>query len=386
MKKTAKLIIALLLCAGLFSALSLTAFAADAGFVMSEDGSAQLTGTQDRTVFLAGQTVDCSAEVKGIVMAAGYNLYVGGSGEYVMAAGYNAAVNGAVEKDAFAAGYSTVLNGEAQRDVFLVGNDVALNGEAGRNLFAGGTRVTINGKVGGDVYVSADSIVIGSDADIAGCLRYNDNADISIRDGSRIGSTATYVGTSADQSYEETESVPESGAHKVWVRVRTYLGLAAVAFVLLWLTPIWAKLDGKYTGQPFGKYATAFGIGFGVLAGVPLAAILLMVTQIGLRLAFVLLMLYAALIIAAPVFLSFFLGGLIWRRLLKKAPCYAAELPIGILAWWIADMIPVLSAVTALVSVPFGVGVVALLLGNRKAPPVSAPVAEEPAALPPAGE
>ena len=58
-----------------------------------------------------------------------------------------------------------------------------------------------------------------------------------------------------------------------------------------------------------------------MLAGLPVAAILLMLTRVGLRLAFVLLFVYVAAIIAAPVFLGFFLGMLIWRGALKKAPC-----------------------------------------------------------------
>ena len=49
-----------------------------------------------------------------------------------------------------------------------------------------------------------------------------------------------------------------------------------------------------------------------VLAGVPLAAILLFISNVGVRLALIVLFLYAAAIIAAPVFLGFFLGALLW--------------------------------------------------------------------------
>ena len=47
------------------------------------------------------------------------------------------------------------------------------------------------------------------------------------------------------------------------------------------------------------------GIGFAVLAGVPLAAILLFISNVGVRLALIVLFLYAAVLSASPVFLGF---------------------------------------------------------------------------------
>lgn len=144
----------------------------------------------------------------------------------------------------------------------------------------------------------------------------------------------------------------------------SFAGVLLLAFVLLWLTPLWETVDRKYYGAPFGRYAKAFGIGFAVLAGVPLAAILLFISNVGVRLALIVLFLYAAAIIAAPVFLGFFLGALLWRGAMKKAPCYYAELAIGILVWRVAASVPGLSFAVGLVSVPLGLGVVTLLLGK----------------------
>ena len=106
-----------------------------------------------------------------------------------------------------------------------------------------------------------------------------------------------------------------------------------------------------------------------VLAGVPLAAILLFISNVGVRLALIVLFLYAAAIIAAPVFLGFFLGALLWRGAMKKAPCYYAELAIGILVWRVAASVLGLSFAVGLVSVPLGLGVVTLLLGKGAAKP-----------------
>ena len=166
----------------------------------------------------------------------------------------------------------------------------------------------------------------------------------------------------------------------------SFAGVLLLAFVLLWLTPLWETVDRKYYGAPFGRYAKAFGIGFAVLAGVPLAAILLFISNVGVRLALIVLFLYAAAIIAAPVFLGFFLGALLWRGAMKKAPCYYAELAIGILVWRVAASVPGLSFAVGLVSVPLGLGVVTLLLGKgaAKLSPKAETACEECAASDPA--
>ncbi len=139
-----------------------------------------------------------------------------------------------------------------------------------------------------------------------------------------------------------------------------------VAFVLLWFTSFFEAVDRRYTGVPFKKYAAAFGIGFGILAGVPLGAIILMVTGVGLRIGLLLLVLYAAVIIASPVVLGFVLGTLIWRKLFRRRECYYAELPIGLAAAMVIKNLPYVGILCAIISVAFGVGVFAQMLGKRE--------------------
>lgn len=380
MKTKIKLIFTLLLCAALLGSLSLTAFADGVNGPSEVSETVHVDGAQDRSIFAVGQTVDSTADVKGVLFAAGYNVNANGTGEYCMVAGYNTALSGDVEKDAFAAGYAVTQSGAVGRDAYIMGNDVYINGTVGRNLYVGGSRVILSGRIDGDVYVNAENITVSDGAEIKGTLRYNDDATLICGDPAVLGGTDTY--SNAVEGYTQELPAEKSIGRIIWEKLRIYLGLAAAALVLLVLTPLWSVVDGKYTGEPFGKYARAFGIGFGVLAGVPLAAILLMVMQVGLRLAFVLLGLYLAAILVAPAFLGFFLGGLIWRRLIKKPACRWAELLIGILAWWILKLIPVLSFITGLVAVPLGLGVITLLLEKSgTAPTAPTPAVEEPATL-----
>ena len=356
-------VLALILTLAMLTAMTGPAFADASGAGFAEGSSA---GSYDGSLFTAGGSVDSSAEVRGVQFAAGSDVQVQGSCEYLMAAGNQLVFSGSAENDAFAAGNNVYIFGSVGRDLFAAGSTVEIRGSVERSAYIAAGSVVIDGSIGGDLYLSADKVVISDSTKIGGTVHYGSNTQVS----------APKSVLSVAEVYEEIENAPASAHKSVGSKalsvVLSYLGAAAVAFALLWLTPMWEKLDFKYYGAAFGDYARAFGIGFAVLAGLPVAAVLLMITRIGLRLAFVLLLVYAAAIVASPVFLSFFIGMLIWRRAFKKAPCYFAELPIGLLAWRIVYCVPGLSFITGLVAVPLGLGVLTLLLGKPKKQPAPA--------------
>ena len=208
---------------------------------------------------------------------------------------------------------------------------------------------------------------------------------IPIRQVMNTGNTGD---NSSQQSINVVPTVPEKKTStflsKLKSRAFTFVGLLLIAYFFLWLTPLFEKVDAKYTGKSFGTYAKAFGIGLAVLAALPLASIILMVSGIGTRPAFVLILVVIAVLLAAPIFLGFFLGSLLWRKALKKDRNYWAELPIGLLLWAILISVPRVGFLVKLITGCLGVGVVTLLLGKknkraaRPAAPVPAPVEAAP--------
>ena len=344
MKKSMNKLWCLLLAAMLLAALSVGAFAAEPG-----------------SAFLAGSDVRANANVDGILFAAGYHVEQTSTSEYAFLAGETVRFDGAAENDVFAAGYDVTLNGEIARDVYAAGNAVRVTGSVGRDLYVSAGNVQISGWVGGDVHINADVIEITPSAVIGGTLHYNSSASTV----SAEPEVREHAQVYEDRAEPQPTPAQKLGS-KVLDRVLSFAGVVALAFVLLWLTPLWDRLDKKYSGAPFAKFATAFGIGFAVLLGVPVVFVILLITRIGVRLAFVLLLPYIAAIVAAPVIFGFFIGKLFWRDLCKRRACFAAELPIGIALWAIASCIPVLSFVAAFVTVPLGLGVITLLLGRGK--------------------
>ncbi len=369
MKKT-RVILALLLALTLIAALAPAALA-EMEFFSEEK---ELTGEHDATVFLAGSSPVSSGDVRGILFAAGNTVSVGGAGEYALIAGNTVLLSGNVGRDAFLAGNIVTVTGSVSRDLCAAARQLEIGGSVSRDLFAAGETVVIGGEIGGNVYLEADEIRIGSDAKIGGTLRYNSSAKISAPE-ELLGSAVVYNDEHASE--ESSVQTAPSPFAKLRSAAFGYVGLILLAFALLWLTPLWEKLDGDYEGADFGSYAAAFGIGFAVLAALPPAAILLMIAGVGARPGFVLLMLYMAAIAASPVFISFFAGQLLWRKLFKKTRCYWAELPIGLLAWRLLTLIPGVSFAVKLVSVPFGIGVLARLLGKKKPAPATPALPEE---------
>ena len=343
----------LLLSIFLLAALGVSALAAEPG-----------------SAFLAGSDVRANENVEGILFAAGYHVEQTSLSEYAFLAGETVRFDGAAVNDIFAAGNDVTINGEVARDVYAAGNSVRIAGTVGRKLFVSGSSVQISGQIGGDVYINAGRIEITPSAVIGGTLRYNSSATVS---------AAPEVYERAEVYEDKTDPQPTPAqklGSKVLDRVLGFAGVVALAFVLLWLTPLWGTLDKKYSGAPFAKFAKAFGIGFAV----PVAFIILLITRVGLRLAFVLLMVYIAALLASPVILGFFLGKLFWRDLCRRKACFAAELPIGIAIWAILECIPVLSFAVNFVCAPLGLGVVTLLLGRGRKKPCAQQV--EPLPLP----
>ena len=362
------------LCALLAALLVLTL--SPAAFAEVEFASDSISGEHDATVFLAGSDPVSTATVRGILFGAGNTVSANGECEYAFLAGNNAALNGVCSRDAFIAGNNVGFSGDVARDLYAAGNLLTFHGTVGRDFYAGGKMISLGGEIGGDVYLDASEIQLADDLKIGGTLRYNAGANIT---GPKELITAaetfedSQAGSDSDSAVSVSVDTKPSPLSKLKSRLFSAAGLLLIAYFFLWLTPLWERIDGDYTGADFGKYAAAFGIGLGVLLALPIAAIILMITGIGLRPAFVLLCVYIAALLASPVFLGFILGSLLWRKVFKQKRNYWAELPIGIVVLRLAGMLPYVSFPLMLVSAAFGLGCVTCLLGKKRSAPPALP-------------
>ena len=362
--KTKKLLACLLLALLLTITVLPTAFA-DMVFSGEDEN---LTGTHDATVFLAGENPMNSAEVNGIIFAAGNTVKVDGTGEYALVAGRTVTVSGSVSRDAFIAGESIVFTGTCERDMAVAGNNVEVMGSVARDLMIYGRNGVISGHVGGNVTIQAQTITITDDAEIEGTLHYNESAQLSGPDEVLSGAVAEQDQSDAgsgSMGSSEPSAASARGA-EIKAKVFSLLGLLLVAFFPLLFTSLWENVDARFAGKSFGFYAATFGIGLTVLVVVPILSIILMITGFGLRAGVVLLLIFAAALVASPVFLGFFLGMLLWRKAFGRNRSYGAELAIGLVLWTVLTVIPRAALPFGLCSAIFGLGVLARMFGKRK--------------------
>lgn len=283
-----------------------------------------------RNVYAAGQTTRTGDAVEGDFVGAGVRVIVDRpvKGDALLAGG-SVDIRAAVGDDVRAAGGDIRIESRIGGELFAAGANVTLaqgsQVDQGSMLFAGTT--TIDGKVVGPIKVRAQKIVINGevtgDADLVGeqidlgpASRIGGNLVYAARsfnrvDGASIGGTTRQETRSADRGDGERErrwgdDSPSAGA-SWFTGVLSYLGLLACVAVFLLLFPKFAEQAPKQVSLlPW----SSLGIGFGAVIGVPVLAVLLFITLLGIPLGVVLLALFPGLLLLGYVVgLSF----LAWR-------------------------------------------------------------------------
>jgi len=252
----------------------------------------------------AGSTLSISQPVAGDLFAAAGTLDVHGEvGGDALLAGGTVGVNAVVRNGVYGVGGRVTINAPVQRNVRIAGGsieigpqakitgnvaaaggDVTVHGPIDGYLRVGAGRILINAAVGGDVEVGTGSLELGPNARITGKLRYASSAPLR-RD------AAARTDGGVDRVEPPKPSLPSPVAHSglggaswLWTG-----GLALLAAVLALALPEWYARVAETLQRRPGVSAL---VGFIVLVCVPVAALLLLVTIIGVPLALGVLLLY----------------------------------------------------------------------------------------------
>ena len=301
-------------------------------------------GERDRVVIAAGETVDDSLAVAGDVVE----------------------VDGTVTGNLFAAGHRVILRGTVKGDLMAVAERVEIEGTVEGNVFAGGDTVIVRGSVGRSVHGAGDTVRIESagrvDGDVVGFADTIDSdgrvgrdlvaftgltnvrgevaRDVSVRTRrlhldapARIGgnvvarvrdAAAVQVDAGAIVSGKtDTRLLPKEKSRytRVGFYVWKLIWLAAAFLVGLALHALW---PGLFPARVPGSVALlrAAGLGFVALVVVPAAAVLLMLTLIGLPAGLLVLGLWLAGLYLAQILVATVVG----RGLLQKADAPPASM------------------------------------------------------------
>ena len=335
-------------------------------------------GERDRIVVGAGEIVDDSLAVAGDVVA----------------------VDGTVTGNLYAAGHRIILRGTVKGDLFAVAERVEIEGTVEGNVFAGGTTVLVRGSVRRSVHGGGDTVRIDSsgrvDGDIVGCagtidldgrvgrdfvayagmtnVRGNVGRNASVRTGhlhleapARIGGNlVARVRDAAAVQVDEGAIVSGKTETRLLPKQKSrYARMGFYVWKLIWLTAAFlvglalhALLPGLLPARLPGSVALlrAAGLGFVALVVVPAAALLLMLTLIGLPAGLLILGLWLAALYSSQILVATLVG----RGFLEKAggppAAIAPVLLVGLVFVAVSVNLPYVGGLVRFVVLVLGLG------------------------------
>lgn len=297
--------------------LLLLAAPAGAVEVISSENVLIPAGTVQGPLFVSGNEIVIDADVDGDVFAAGQTITINGkvNGD-VLAAARTIRMNGDVDGSARCAAQNIDIKGELKRDLTAaasevrqlegsrVGRDTAvfaeqitMSGEIGRQYLGAGKTTRINGLVGGDVHFwRVEDLRLGPAAVIGGNLNYGSPREATVAPGAQVAGTTNWDYL---QVKAETQKQPR-GLNWLGALFSFAAGILIWGVLTLIFPGIWSHLSQTINKSP----GHTLGWGLVLLLLIPLVALLLLITMIGIPLSLALLAAYALLLYSAKIIIG----------------------------------------------------------------------------------
>jgi hypothetical protein len=308
-------------------------------------------------VVALGSNVTIAGHVTGSVIGAGNSITVNGPVDgSVRVAGNTVSVGAPVGTDLLAAGSALIVNPGASigRDLLAAGRSVTVQAPVTRNVKASAGTLTLASSVGGAVDANVSNLVIGSGASIEGPVSY-----VSAQDAT-VGSGATLQQAPRRTNPPAQSSTPwEIGGVDTLAWLRGFIGLAVFGGLLALAFPRVATTTASIAEQ---RWLASFGLGFGLLVGLPVVALLVFIAGVaigGWWIGLTLFGLYGLLLVLGYVMSAQWVG-LTALRLSNSRAHPAVAMLLGLFVLSLVGLIPVLGGLVGLAAVLFGVGALAL--------------------------
>jgi cytoskeletal protein CcmA (bactofilin family) len=374
MRKVIPCILALLLLLASVSALQLD----------ESKGDLSIIKEVNENLYVTGDKVVISAPVKGDITGFGDELNINSpvSGSIYAGAG-EMNVNAAITGDVMAGGGAVNIKEKVDGDVRLIAFSVEIEGDVTGDVLAKAGEMNLKSKIiEGDIAISANTLTIDSNVKgninfegekliINGVVEGNVNAKtkkIMIGDKALIKGNLNYTGKKGYIVKEEqvagtiSQDVPKKKwSHKKgWIGKKIFWGLSllAVGMVLALASP---GLVTQLTDGMKENFWKNILYGFLALILAPIAALILIITIIGIPLAVILLLAYALAIFIGVILAAIFLGRLILQK--QKTHLLISAI-LGIVIYAAASKVPVLGGLLKFAATLLGLGAITLALGG----------------------
>jgi len=320
-----------------------------------------IDGTVNGDIFGAGQTITINGTVNGGVTIAGQTLTVNGQVAHgARLAGQTINVNSSIGRDLVAAGAALNVASTAKIAddlIFSVGTSY-VSGRVNGDVKGGAGEVTITNEVGGDVEVTVDKLTITSTANIEGNVVYTSENEASIQSGARLGGSTTH-------KMPEKPAVPAPFAGIQGKLLGFLMILAAGIIVILLATGRMSAMADSIRTKPWPS------LGWGALAlfVTPIAALIVIITIIGLPVGLIALVLYGIAVYLSQIPIGFLIGRLIIRRNgeIESRGLMIGALALGLVILLVLSLIPYVGGLVGLLTIVFGLGSLVVSMARSRA-------------------
>jgi hypothetical protein len=311
-----------------------------AGDLSAVGGSIVVTAPVQGDEFLLAGSVSSRAPVAGDLRT------VGGS----------VTIEDSVAGDLVAFGFSVHDSGRALGSVFIIAVDTTLSNGASGPVIIYGNNISLAGDFEGNVNVVATGhLTLAASTTIHGKLSYE------APEPAVIPMSATILG---GVEYTNASYLPDAGTSRILALVSIgfflfarILGALILAGLLAGLFPRLAEavVERAYSNRPRSILLTML-LGFGILVATPVLIILLTLTFVGLGLAFLLLVMYALLVLLALLYAGILLGSMCMRRFAKRETVLWHDGILGMLALSLIALVPIIGLFVAFLLTIFTAG------------------------------
>ncbi len=322
----------------------------------------RVDGVVNGDLLTFGRTVEVRGTVKGDLISFAQRTEVSGTVEgHIFTVSHTLDLEGQLGHSIYGAVQSLHIDdrGRVGEGVVVAVGEATLEGEVKRsvNIVTGGS-IDVTGSIGRDLTMIGRSLTLTNTARVGGNLsaRVRQLNEVHIADG------ATIVGKRDIQVRvrESSFTRPRFYFHQaVWL---------AGAILVGWLGMLLFPGFFHATTQLVGSGWRSLGVGVGVLAGVPVAIVVIAVTLVGFPLSLMLLAMYLAAIYLAKIWVGAFLGRIVLKPSGATTGDWLLGLLVGLLILTIVGFIPYLGGLIRLAVVCLGLGAFAYQLYRAHRP------------------
>jgi cytoskeletal protein CcmA (bactofilin family) len=339
----------------------------------------RIEGTVDGDVFAFGQQVDVPGHVTGDIICFCQSSRITGQIDgNIRAFTNNITISGTVDKSVTAFDETFTLDGSGKiaRSLTDFSKSLALDGKLGGDLLGFCAFGNVSGTVGGDLRIKGDSLTVASGAVIEGRASFEGNKPPDVSSGAKLASPMQFKQT------EHKSHFARGSSYYVWRGIWTATCIL-FGLVLFGLLPVFAR----ETAELGEHYGASFGLGVLVLFGVPIAALIICFTVIGLFVGISTLLLWIVVFLAAQVVVGTIVGQWVMGRTTEFWPL-VARMAVGLILVRIVASIPFIGGWAKFVVALWGMGAISLALYRRLQPVIapnipSMPIAPMSTPLPP---